>query len=85
MLKDNNEQVQQYSMGALLNIGEPAVEPLILALKSQDSNIKMCATIVLGEIGDKRAIEPVKQLFNDTDERVQTEARNAYNKLTKIN
>jgi len=84
MFKDNNEQVQQYAMTALWNIGEPAVEPLIQASKSQDPNTRICAAIVLGKIGDERAIEPVKQLLNDTDERVRTEAQSAYNELMKI-
>ena len=81
MFNDKNEQVQQYAMTAVWNIGEPAVEPLIQALKSQDPNIRICAAIVLGKIGDKRAIEPMKQLLNDTDERVRIESQKAYSEL----
>ncbi len=43
----------------------------------------MCAAIVLGKMRDKRAIEPVKQLLNDPDERVHIEAQDAYNELLK--
>jgi HEAT repeat protein len=84
MFEDKDEQIQQSSMIALLNIGEPAVEPLIQALKSQKPDTRLCAVIVLGKMGDKRAIEPVKQLLNDTDEHIQTGARDAYNELMKI-
>jgi HEAT repeat protein len=81
MFNDKSEQVQQYSMAALVNIGEPAVEQLIQASKNQDPNVRICAANVLGKIGDERSIEPIKQLLNDTDETVRIEAQKAYNEL----
>jgi len=49
---------------ALVMIGEPAVEPLILALKDEpDMHIKMGATWVLGEIRDTRAIKPLEDIL----------------------
>lgn len=80
---DKDEQIQQYAMVSVVNIGESAVEPLIQSLKDQDSNIRICSAIVLGKIGDKRAIEPVKQLLNDSNDSVKTEAMAAYNELIK--
>ncbi len=84
MFGDKDESVQQYAMTAVFSIGEPAVEQLIQSTKSQDPNIRICSAIVLGKIGDKRAIEPVKQLLNDTDANVRKEAQIAYNELMKI-
>jgi HEAT repeat protein len=44
---------------ALALIGEPAVEPLIAALRNEDADIRMNAAWALGEIKDPRAIEPL--------------------------
>ena len=85
MFGDSNEQVQQVAMNAVINIGEPAVEQLIQSLQNPDVNIKICSTSVLGRIGDKRAIEPIKQLLNDSNDRLKQEAQISYNELTKIN
>jgi HEAT repeat protein len=44
---------------ALTKIGVPAVEPLIVALKSKEPWVRERAARVLGEIGDTRAVEPL--------------------------
>ncbi len=61
----------------LAELGKPAVEPLIQALRY--SNFRREATEVLGEIGDARAIEPIiqvmpyeKGIFIDTMNRALT-------------
>lgn len=84
IFNDKDERIQQRAMGALINIGEPSVEPLIQSLKSPSPDVRLCSIFVLGEIGDKRAIEPVKKLLNDNDKNVQIEARSAYNKLVTM-
>jgi hypothetical protein len=48
---------------ALVKIGEPAVEPLIKALKDEDYSYS--AAKALGEIGDKRAVEPLIKALED--------------------
>ena len=44
---------------SLVKIGEPAVEPLINALKDKDSFVRWKATGALVKIGDERAVEPL--------------------------
>ncbi|MFQ6078745.1 MAG: HEAT repeat domain-containing protein [Thermodesulfobacteriota bacterium] len=52
---------------ALVRIGKPAVEPLIAALKDEDSYIRGYAAEALGEIGDPRAVEPLIAALEDKD------------------
>ncbi len=47
-------------------IGEPAVEPLIQALKKERGGARVGAAEALGEIGDGRAVEPLIQILQDT-------------------
>ena len=51
---------------ALVEIGEPAVEPLIEALKNENSQVRGRAAFALGGIGDIRAVEPLIEALNDT-------------------
>ena len=52
---------------ALGTLGAPAVEPLITALKNEDSDVRQAAVTALGSIGDARAVEPLIAAFNDPD------------------
>lgn len=74
---------------AMIYIGEPAVEPLIEALfdarflspfqGDSRSHVLICA---LGEIGDKRAIDPLIKILNDPGEsRVHGDVARALGKL----
>lgn len=51
---------------ALVRIGEPAVEPLIQALKRGDMFLKQTVSLILGTIGDRRAVEPLIQVIGKT-------------------
>lgn len=48
---------------ALIKIGKDAVDPLIDALRSDDENSLYFGARALGRIGDKRAIEPLINLY----------------------
>lgn len=50
---------------SLVDIGKPAVEPLVQALKDESVYVLANAAKVLGEIGDARAIEPLVQALRD--------------------
>jgi len=54
----------------LVNIGAPVVEELCLKLNQKDS-IRTYAAIALGEIGDARAIEPLRKRLRRIDNTVQ--------------
>ncbi len=56
-LKDDDELVQTQAVGLLEEVGEPAVELLIVAAGDEDKNIREVVIGVLGIIGDLRAVE----------------------------
>ncbi|MFQ5965680.1 MAG: HEAT repeat domain-containing protein [Candidatus Scalinduaceae bacterium] len=51
----------------LVKIGEPAVEPLISSLKSENWRIRVRVALALGKIMDSRAIEPLIAALNDKE------------------
>ncbi len=61
IIKSGEIRVQEAAVNALSKIGEPVVEPLISIIKSEDSNMtaKINSAIILGNIGDKKAVEPL--------------------------
>lgn len=54
-------RIRRSAADALREIGEPSVEPLIASFKNKTKNIKLIATIILGDLKDKRATEPLIQ------------------------
>lgn len=78
-LKGGNErQVMPY----FVKIGKSAVEPLIKALESKNYERGAIATI-LGELGDKKAVESLAQILKDRDESydLKRKVAQALNKL----
>jgi len=61
--RHNEKSVCIAAKEALEEIGEPAVEPLIEAVKSYDNDVKHNAIEALGVIGDERAVEPMKVII----------------------
>jgi HEAT repeat protein len=66
---------------ALGTIGEPAVEPLLAALKDKDAAVRRGAAMTLGKIPDPRAVEPLLAALKDMDGRVRLEAEGALGKI----
>jgi HEAT repeat protein len=60
---------------------DKAIEPLILALKDSDSNVRKNAVEALGKIGSDKAIEPLILALKDSDYHVR---RNVVEALGKI-
>jgi len=81
-LKDESWLVRLNSREALLQIGEPAVERLIAALKDKNSRARWQAACVLGRIESENAIKPLIKALADADWMVRDETAVA---LTKIN
>jgi len=50
---------REKAVDALIDIGTPAVEPLIAVLASKNINARDTAARALGEIGDARAVKPL--------------------------
>ncbi len=55
--------------------------PLILALKDNDWNVRMCAAEALGKIGDTRAIDPLIHTLKEEEEDVRESAAEALGKI----
>ncbi len=47
--------------------GQPAVDFLLLALQDGDKRIRIAAAHALGEIGDRRSVEPLISMLADRD------------------
>lgn len=64
-----------------VNIGKPAVEPLIAALKDKDSDVRKKAAEALGKIKDSRAGEALLATFKDEITDVRQYAAEALGKI----
>lgn len=60
---------------SLVNIGTPAVEALIKALRHENFHVRCVAAIALGYIGDKRAVELLIRALGDSE--IRQEAANS--------
>ena len=88
-LKDGNSEFIVGAGHALNEIGEPAFEPLIDALKDEDVNVRRGATAALGSMGDFRmnkqglgverasVVEPLINALKDEDAGVRGYVANA--------
>lgn len=73
--------VAEAAMIALVNIGGPAVDPLISTLGDSNPGVRVMATEALGRIQDPRTIQPlITVLENDRDSLVQATAVDALRK-----
>jgi HEAT repeat protein len=66
---------------ALEKIGKPAVEPLIEVLKVAHKDIRYRAALVLGNIGDARAVRPLIEALKDKDWFTRDEAARSLEKI----
>jgi HEAT repeat protein len=83
-LKDGDEDVRTDARKGLIEMGTAAVDPLIAALKSEDTDtIRKNIVEILGEIQDSRAIEPLIETLKSESPVVQKRAVKALKKITK--
>jgi HEAT repeat protein len=61
------------------------VGPLIATLTDNDPDIKMRAAKSLGEIGDERALEPLRVLVKDKNPDVRDAAGKAIERINRQN
>lgn len=69
MLRDSH--VSDGAMNALIEIGDPSVEPLICVLDHPNPRVRWFAVYALGEIGNRRAINPLKAAMRDNNPTVR--------------
>jgi HEAT repeat protein len=75
-LSEENMVIRGFASTTLMHFGKLAVPGLIEATKNENLEIKWNACIILGEIGDKSAIEPLNQLLNNTSTESDTAVTN---------
>ncbi len=63
----DSEEIGWLAAKALVNIGQPALQPLLEALFSERRNVRLYATYALGEIRDPRAARGILRMFQDPD------------------
>ena len=78
-LSDPTGGVCTAAVEALVEIGVPAVEPLVAALIGPNPgwSVRKAAVETLGKIGDARAVEPLVAALGDQDEFVRRDASEA--------
>jgi HEAT repeats/TIR domain len=81
-LKDECWLVRWVALSALWKAEDPAVVlPLTTRLQDTHVDIRSDAAYVLGDIGDSKAIEPLKVALNDSDERVRVNVKEALDRI----
>jgi len=81
-LKDTN---RKRVSDALKSIGPAAFEPVMEALKNEDSRIRMGAAIILGEIKNPAAVDSLVKMKKDKDPSVRQFARSAIYMIKREN
>ena len=66
---------------ALVNIGSPAISPLIDALKDNNPDVRWAAIRALGKLGDPSAVKPIIKALRDEDSGVRKTAAEALGKI----
>lgn len=64
------EKERKITIQILISIGEEAVDPLIVALRDSDDDVRADTAEALGRIGDPRAVEPLISVLRDTKDDV---------------
>ena len=64
-LNDENSQVCITATDALIEIGDVATDALIASLSHEKVNVRCDATRALGELNNKKAVEPVIEMLKD--------------------
>lgn len=85
-LKDPDPMVRLEVSGALMDIGRPAEDPLIEAIKVEKNSAFLWNAIRILEIlGDPKAVEPLKAVAqNSTDPSIVQAANYSIEQLTKV-
>ena len=86
VLKDKEPMVRLDASGALIDIGQPVVEPLIGAIQQEkEPSFLWNAIRILDSIGDPKAIEPLNELESShSDPTIAQAARSAAERLKKV-
>ena len=73
------------AMEALWMLGQPATTPLIMVLKDEQVDVRKRAVLLLGEIGDQKAVDHLTGMLTDENPVVRKEAFEALEMIKKRN
>ena len=73
------------SVIALEQLGKPAMDYLVHALKDEDKWVRYAAADALGNIGDQNSVEPLISLLRDEDQDVRFVTADALGRLGNPN
>lgn len=76
-----DERLRWLVSGALINIGDPARRPLVLALKDEDPAVRRNSLFVLGQLSAVEAAPSIQRCLEDPDISVQIQAIHTISKL----
>ena len=79
-----HDNIILFAFTILWDIGSPAV-PSLLDLLNNEVRLRRTTLKILGNIGDKRSLEPIINLLNDQDDKVRLDAVAALQKISGYN
>jgi HEAT repeat protein len=74
IFREGSGHMRTGAMEALWMLGQPATTPLIMVLKDDQSDVRKRAALLLGEIGDQKAVDHLTGLLSDDNVAVRKEA-----------
>ncbi|MHB0938489.1 MAG: HEAT repeat domain-containing protein [Armatimonadota bacterium] len=74
VMRQGDSRTKYQAAITLRNIGAPAVEPLVAALKTGDTALRVDILTMLGRMKDERAAPALKAMAQDPDPKVQRQA-----------
>ncbi len=73
LLKDPNPQLIVWVAFALTMLGDDQFDLIVRALQSDDVDVRRSGVLAMRQLGDPRAIEPLRQLRGDHARRFETD------------
>ena len=67
MLQLRSDEFKDDATNALVELGEPALERLVKALKDKDEMVRKQAVLALGRIKQSGAVDPLIEMLGDAD------------------
>jgi HEAT repeat protein len=85
VFREGDIRTRTSAMEALWMLGSPATTPLIMVLKDEQVDVRKRAVLLLGEIGDQKAVDHITSMLMDDNQMVRKEAFEALEMIKKRN
>jgi HEAT repeat protein len=80
-LRSEHQEVRCTAKRALVQVGSPAVDPLLSIMNDDNAVVREAIARVLGEIGDRRAVSPLISSLRDNSVHVRKNAAHALGRI----